>query len=259
MRTCSRGSMRLLMSSVIEELIVIAERRPEPGWAPFRSRVGADQYRSLYDAISRHVAPNSRVLDWGAGLGHLSYALGRCGFRAVGFALEPCALAATADGKPFSFVRGGTGQPTALPFRDGAFDTVVSAGVLEHVHEVGGDEVLSLREIRRVLRPGGLFVCAHLPNDTSWIEHAAAHLGRYTHPKRFVVADISGLLVRADLTLLEKRRYGLLPRNCWARLPAAVRHSAALASAWNGADSLGASLLDHYCQNHLFIARKTGD
>jgi SAM-dependent methyltransferase len=43
-----------------------------------------------------------------------------------------------------------------LPFEDDSFDTAVSFQVIEHVHDV--DTYLS--EIRRVLRPDGVFVCA---------------------------------------------------------------------------------------------------
>ena len=47
-------------------------------------------------------------------------------------------------------------EQAPLPFADDAFDTVVSFQVVEHVHDV--DTYLS--EIRRVLRPNGVFVCA---------------------------------------------------------------------------------------------------
>ena len=67
-------------------------------------------------------------------------------------------------------------DPVQLPFEDGGFDTVLSCGVLEHVH----DPDTSLDEIRRVLAPGGTFV-TNLPNRYSYTERIARLLGLYYH------------------------------------------------------------------------------
>lgn len=41
-----------------------------------------------------------------------------------------------------------------LPFPDSSFDVVVSAGSLSY-----GDVVLVMNELKRILRPGGVFIC----------------------------------------------------------------------------------------------------
>lgn len=46
------------------------------------------------------------------------------------------------------------GDSNAMPFPDGAFATVLSNSVLEHIPNIDA----TLRETRRVLKPGGLFV-----------------------------------------------------------------------------------------------------
>ena len=51
----------------------------------------------------------------------------------------------------------------ALPFADNSFDKVICSEVLEHIPDYQG----ALKEIERVLRPGGLF-CASVPR--SWPE-----------------------------------------------------------------------------------------
>ncbi|MGE0713374.1 MAG: class I SAM-dependent methyltransferase [Planctomycetota bacterium] len=51
------------------------------------------------------------------------------------------------------------GSLDALPYRDGAFDAVVCSWVLQHLRDPAG----ALREMARVLRPGGLLLLA-VPN-----------------------------------------------------------------------------------------------
>ncbi|MBK7977021.1 MAG: class I SAM-dependent methyltransferase [Deltaproteobacteria bacterium] len=242
--------------TLVPELQAIAAQRPEPCWDSFRSRVGADQFRALHAVLARRITAGSRVLDWGAATGHLSYTLVRLGYRAVGFGLGEWAFRGCVDDARYAFVRGGRADLGRLPFADASFDAVVSTGLLEHVREVGGDEGESLSEIHRILRPGGLFVCDHLPNQTSWMERAAQTLGGHPHRRRFAEWDIRRLLHDADLTLLEWARYGFLPSDRFARLPAWIRASESIATAWNLADSVGASLGNKLCQNHLFVARR---
>ena len=59
------------------------------------------------------------------------------------------------------------GDATRLPFPDAAFDRVVAAEVLEHID----DDMGAIRELARVLRPGGTIaatVPAFLPERISW-------------------------------------------------------------------------------------------
>src|SRR5256886_11821492 len=68
---------------------------------------------------------------------------------------------ATAHARPVA------GDGTAMPFSDAVFDRVVAAEVLEHID----DDQAALREIARVLRPGGLLavtVPAWLPERICW-------------------------------------------------------------------------------------------
>ena len=62
---------------------------------------------------------------------------------------------------PFLRDRAG-GDISSLPFRDGSFDLVTANMVMEHVHQP--ERVL--REVRRVLAPGGAFLF-HTPNRAS--------------------------------------------------------------------------------------------
>lgn len=89
-----------------------------------------------------------RTLELGAGTGR-NLPLYTPGVRAVGIDPHMANLRRArrrAPGAPLVLARG-----EALPFRDGAFDTVVSALVLCSVD----DPAATLAEARRVLRPGG--------------------------------------------------------------------------------------------------------
>ncbi len=245
------------IDAVFDELLALQRRRPEgAALAQFRSRVTAEQYRRFYRWVDAVLPPGSRVLDWGCGNGHASYGLTRMGFAVTGFAFEPAPLIPHC-GPDYRFVRGDPGEPRKLPFPDGAFESVVSVGVLEHVRETGGTEEASLAEIRRVLRPGGVFLCFHLPNRTSLIEAVAARIpGKHHHAFRYGRADIVRLCQGAGLALVDQERYGALPRNLWHRAPRIVRNGRALARGWNGLDAVATRLLSPLCQNHLFVARR---
>ena len=86
-----------------------------------------------------------RVLDFGCGRGGLVAAFQAGGFEAYGCDFQE-RLGASEALRPIE------ASPYRLPFDDGSFDVVVSTAVLEHAQNI---EECS-REIRRVLRPGGL-------------------------------------------------------------------------------------------------------
>jgi SAM-dependent methyltransferase len=96
-----------------------------------------------------------RVLDIGAAQGRGLMALARLGHRPFGVepdrdAIEVARQLAAQEGVAID-LREGVAE--AIPFPDASFDLVIATSVMEHV----GDLELSLREIHRVLAPGGMF------------------------------------------------------------------------------------------------------
>ena len=225
----------------------------------FESLVSAHQYRGLYQLFRAHVPTGAEVLDWGAGSGHFSYFLLRAGYRVCGFALVDEGFGAWRPKGPYRFVQGSARDPVKLPLADASFDAVASVGVLEHVRETGGEELASLHEIARVLRPGGVFVCWHLPNRWSWIEALASRLsGQHHHAYRFTRGEIEALLVAAGLERVLVGTYGFLPRNVWGRLPLfrGLAGRRAMARAWDALDLVLGRAFPLFCQNFAFVARK---
>ena len=157
----------------------------------------------------------------------------------------------------YKFVKGRINEPTLLPFKNSSFDCVVSVGVLEHVHEFGGNEGGSMKEIARILKNKGLFICYHLPNRYSAIEYLGKWLtNKFHHQYRFTFSDIKKLTAATGFILLEKGRYGFLPRNSLGRLPKRLAYSKALANFWDILDNILSLIFSPFCQNYFFVVRK---
>ena len=246
----------------------IRRSAPAGELSQFSALAVANQYRVPYDLTLRHVPRGARVLDWGCGDGHYSYFLLEAGYDVVSYSLQhrPQVLASLAPelAQRSQYVQGNLSEPTQLPFPAASFDAVFSVGVLEHVREMGGTEPASLAEIRRVLRPGGLFLCFHLPNRYSYIEALARtvrgqrptdpdhdHFHRY----RFSPADAKDLFQRAGFTIVTTGRYAFLPRNMLARLPQSVSDSPFFTVLVNRIDDSLINAFNALCQNLFVVAR----
>jgi len=96
-----------------------------------------------------------RALDYGCGHGMAAVVMARRGARVTAFDLSPAyldeaRLRARASDVTVDWVRA---DAESLPFADGAFDRVWGNAVLHHL-----DLPVAARELRRVLRPGGIAV-----------------------------------------------------------------------------------------------------
>ena len=121
--------------------------------------------RSLYRGRARRVeqlvgGEQKRVLDVGCGRGHLLREFREHGWETLGTELDDASAKFPRESLGLS-VKVGTLE--GLGFSDAAFDTVVLWHVLEHVPE----PLAILREIHRMLRPGGVFLVA-VPDFSSW-------------------------------------------------------------------------------------------
>jgi SAM-dependent methyltransferase len=96
------------------------------------------------------VAPGSRVLEVGSGLGILAaeVAASAAGVDVVGVELSAAQISAATPAPGVTFRQG---DANSLDFPDASFDLVYARYLLEHVADPGR----VLREMRRVTKPGG--------------------------------------------------------------------------------------------------------
>jgi SAM-dependent methyltransferase len=130
--------------------------------------------------------PSSRlILDAGCGTGN-NLAHFRAFGRTVGIDLSDEALR-------FCRTRGVTvarGSVLALPFADASFDAVTSFDVL--YHRWVEDDRPAVREVVRVLRPGGLFLLRVPALRMLWGAHDEAVLSRHRYTTREVRTLLEG-------------------------------------------------------------------
>jgi SAM-dependent methyltransferase len=172
--------------------------------------IGIWNYIRIANEIAER-SPAPKLLDWGCGMGQMTYLLRRRGFDVGGESAEPPVLPLARDVRAVRST-----HPTQLPFADGAFGAVLSCGVLEHVDEFSnvGNEVRSLAEIRRVMRPHGHFFIYQLPQRYTWQEAITRTLRLgYAHPRRFSAREIRELLARTGYRVESLRRNNMLPKN----------------------------------------------
>ena len=137
-----------------------------------------NQARPYQAMIARQAAllapsPGERVLDAGTGSGNLAAALARPGVELIGIDFcEPAFELARRKVPTAHFQFGDLTRP--LPFPDGWFDHVACSAVL---HVLNAEEQrFAVRELARVLRPGGRLVLTAFANGFSALKVYAESL-----------------------------------------------------------------------------------
>jgi ubiquinone/menaquinone biosynthesis C-methylase UbiE len=139
-----------------------------PLYDPMTKLFGVDNARRvLLDLVE--LRPNSRVLEIGCGTGTFSILIKQLHpqVEVVGLDPDPKALArarrkAEQAGVPISLDQGFS---NSLPYENGTFDYVFSSMMFHHLKL--DEKEKTLREIRRVLKPAGVFAMLDLKKPES--------------------------------------------------------------------------------------------
>jgi SAM-dependent methyltransferase len=76
-------------------------------------------------------------------------------------------------------------HPYLLPYESDSFDAVIGSGVLEHVP----NDSESLKELYRIIRPGGFFIMTMLPNEYSYTEWMNRRLKNPHHLRMYSLSE----------------------------------------------------------------------
>jgi len=223
------------------EVIAIARAAASPKLRHIAHAASVRNYQRIAGEIAAALAPGAAVLDWGAGKGHLAWLLANRDLRVTGFKKREGASRQI----PFPVSIVFDDHPWRLPFEDGAFEAVVSCGVLEHVP----DPDRSLDEIARVLRPEGKLFIYFLPSRWSWTEKLNDWRGASDHPVKYTPRTLRDLLARHGLRLARARRANFLPQTLPRGNRAMQRAWDAIGTAWYAIDRAGSRvpLLNALC------------
>lgn len=137
----------------------------------------------LETALSSYAAGAQRVLDLGSADGPSAGWIRRSAPEVASLDIDPRGLGPT----------GVCGSALALPFGDESFDVVSAFDVIEHCEP----ESAALREVERVLRPGGHFLMSVPAYEWAWSDHdiANGHHRRYTKSRATRAVEEAGFAV----------------------------------------------------------------
>lgn len=149
----------------------------EQAAAGFFGRRRADTHAGFF--LSR-LRPGMRLLDGGCGPGSITVGLAArvAPGEVIGIDIEPSQIELarrTAREAGATNLRFQEADLFALPFPDGSFDAAFLHGVVEHVP----DPVRALREVLRVLKPGGIVGSRHADFGGFLLEPTSPPLDRF--------------------------------------------------------------------------------
>ncbi len=204
-------------SALRHEFLEYARDRAD-GWH-VKSRFGWRRYVDQVEFLASSISRDARVLDVGCGYGQIAALLRLRRADLSVYGVDLCEHAIWAELRRRYGCILSVGDALNLKFSDSEFDVVYAFGVMEHVNF---DEPMGrtqrdldfLRELHRVLKPGGRLFLSYIPNRYSWTEAMARRLrglGIFAHRQLYRVGELVRLLETAGFYNVQIDRQGLFP------------------------------------------------
>jgi SAM-dependent methyltransferase len=226
------------------------------------ARIEEWQPRPFRKFVGANLRPGQSVGEIGCGPGRGTLHLTRCGMAVCAVDISVASLLLARRRAPTAAYVAATNL--SLPFSDGAFDAVVSDGVIHHTP----DPALAFRENVRILKPGGhlylgvynrrgyyYFVYTHMGAPIRWLE-------KRSWGRLLVHATLLPVYYAVHLVKSRGRRTWRGARHFfydYIMTPRASFHSREEIEAWGRAAGLGLQDYDPDVGNvHVFVFRKHG-
>lgn len=143
----------------------------------------------LAKLMRQYVTPGKKALDLGCGVGSNLEVLRPYATHVIGLDISEEALL-YAEGSGYEATL--KSSATDIPLPDHSIDIILCADMIEHV-----DDVLAVREMARVLAPGGVVVCTTPAFPSLWNDNDdyGQHLRRYSRAQFLKVFTEGGFEV----------------------------------------------------------------
>ena len=129
-------------------------------WEKLVWRTGLEYWHEIFN-----LAPGKKILEGGAGTAKLSHFMTGQGYRCTMLDNSWDGLTLGKDSFKKSGLKGAfvVGDVENMGFKNNSFDIVTSGGLLEHFEDVRP----AIKEMIRILKPGGLFAAVIIPKKLS--------------------------------------------------------------------------------------------
>lgn len=230
------------------------------------------------------VPAHPHAFEGGCGPGYLVHAMRERGYRITAIDTSRAMIDLTAKRVESQDAASGTATPTALalasidelPYATSSFDVVASCGVIEYLK----DDAPTIREFRRILKPGG-YLLLPVTNDASpmfvfetmiealkrqaWLMNLfnffwtrlgrTAIRGRHFQVRRHDPSELRRTLAEEGLELVDDRYYHFLP---WPH-PLDVIFPNATAALGRRMEGLSRGKLGFLGDGYMAVARKPSE